>query len=449
MINNKKRIRIGAGAGYAGDRIEPAVDLIKNASLDYICFECLAERTIALANKRKLANPNCGYDELLVHRMENVLELCVKNKVKLISNMGAANPEMAARIVRDMAKKLKLNVNIAAVTGDDIFNKVENYMNCDLLERNLKLRDIKNDIVSANVYMDSQGIVQALKEGAEIVVTGRVSDPALYLAPLIYEFGWDRRDKSILGKGILTGHMLECSSQVCGGYFAEPGYKKVDNLESLGFPYADVDSNGDFVVGKLVKSGGNVTAQTCVEQILYEVQDPANYLTPDCTADFSKVKVKEIGKDRVSVEGASGRAGSGLLKVSIGYRDGYLGEGQISYGGSGCLERAKMAASIIKKRLHEKGVTHIETDYIGYNSLYKRNTLSEEQKRALTEIRLRVVAKCKSEVQAKLVGNEVEALYLNGPAGGGGAEKTVKEVIAIASIFIPEDDVSYHVVHMD
>ncbi len=440
-------IRIGAGAGYAGDRIEPAVELIKNADLDYICFECLAERTIALANKRKLNNLSCGYDDFLIYRMENVLGLCAEKGVKLISNMGAANPEMAANIVRDMAKNLGLNLKVAAVIGDDIYHEIKNYMDYDLLERDLKVKDISSGIVSANVYMDSKGIVKALEEGADIVITGRVSDPALYLGPLIYEYGWSREDKDILGKGTLVGHMLECSSQVCGGYFAEPGYKEVDNLESLGFPYADVSRDGNFIVGKLRNSGGNVTTKTCKEQILYEVQDPSNYLTPDCTADFSKVALSEIEKDRVAVKGASGRNGSGLLKVSIGYRDGFLGEGQISYGGTGCLKRAKLALNIIKKRLNDRGILEFEIDIIGYNSLYKSVSLSEEQENALPEVRLRVAARCKSEIQAKFIGDEVEALYLNGPAGGGGAEKTVKEIIAIASIFIPEKDVAYKVIN--
>ena len=447
MKKNKEIIRLGAGAGYAGDRVEPAVELLKYGELDYICFECLAERTIALANQRKLENPEKGYDTFLEYRMEKVLKLCVDNKVKLISNMGAANPENAAELIRNIAEEMGLKIKVAAVLGDDISTRLEPYMNDDLLERELKLKDIRNQIVSANAYMDSSGIVEALRNGADVVITGRVADPALYLGPLIYEYGWSTEDVELLGKGILAGHLLECSSQVCGGYYAEPGYKEVPRIESLGFPYADVKADGTLYIGKLETSGGKVTEDTCKEQILYEIQNPENYMTPDCVADFSQVIVKELYPNYVMIEGASGRNASGKIKVSIGYRDGYLGEGQISYGGSGCLERAKMAATIIEKRLKEKGIFQVKADYIGYNSLFKHPEHLGIDPNQLPEVRLRVVAKCVSKEMAELVGNEVEALYLNGPSGGGGAEKLVKEIIAIGSIFVPEEDIKYKVIY--
>ena len=446
-VNEKKFIRLGAGAGYAGDRIEPAVDLIEQGQLDYICFECLAERTIALANQRKLKDPESGYDEFLVHRMEHVLKLCVDKGVKLISNMGAANPEMAAKIIRDMAKERGINVKVAAVLGDDISDRLEAYMDDDILERDLKLSDIKEQIVSANAYMDSRGIVEALEHGADIVITGRVADPALYLGPLIYEFGWSRKDVDLLGKGILTGHLLECSSQVCGGYYAEPGYKEVPGLEALGFPYVDVREDGSMIIGKLPGTGGKVTEDTCKEQILYEIQDPANYLTPDCIADFSNVTVTDLGDNRVVIEGATGHKASGSIKVSIGYRDGFLGEGQISYGGSGCLGRARMAGQIIEKRLRDKGIETLKVDFIGYNSLFRHPEHLGIDETMIPEVRLRVAAKCADRDSAQIIGNEVEALYLNGPAGGGGAEKYVREIIAIGSIFVPEDDIHHKVLY--
>jgi len=438
-----KNIRIGSGAGYAGDRIEPAVDLIKHGELDYICFECLAERTIALANQRKLLDPNQGYDDFLVYRMEHVLELCVTHNTKLISNMGSANPVAAAQIVHNMAKERELDIKVAAVYGDDILSNIEHYMDYNLLERKGNLSRVKGRIISANTYLGAKGIVEALENGADIVITGRVADPSLFLAPLIYEFAWSFDDYKRMGKGLLCGHLLECSSQVCGGYFADPGYKEVPNLAKLGFPMAEVNENGDLMITKLAHSGGMVTEATIKEQILYEIQDPSRYYTPDAVADFSHIYLKTVGKDRVKVENASGSSSNGKYKVSIGYKDGYLGEGQISYGGSTAYEKAKMAGEIIEKRLKEKGFDKIRVDYIGVNSLFNGKEFIKAVE--LQEIRLRVCANTDSFEQAKIVGNEVEALYLNGPSGGGGAEKVTKEIIAIGSIFVDQEDIPHKV----
>lgn len=438
-----KIVRIGSGAGYAGDRIEPAVDLIKNANLDYICFECLAERTIALANKRKLENLALGYDEFLEYRMEHVLELCMTNKTKLISNMGAANPLAAAKVIRKMAEDRGLNVKVAAVIGDDILENIHHYMDYELLERKIKLETIKERIISANAYLGSKGIVEALEGGADVVITGRVADPSIFLAPLIYEYGWSYEDYEKIGKGILCGHLLECSGQVCGGYFVDPGYKEVPDLAHLGFPYAEITKEGDLLITKLKEAGGAVTEATCKEQILYEIQDPSNYFTPDGIADFSQVYIKEMEKDRVRFYNATGKAPTGSLKVSIGYRDGFVGEGQISYGGSGAFKRAEIAGSIIRERLKEKGFEKLKIDYIGVNSLFESDRVQKND--SLSEVRLRVTAKADTYQMAQIVGNEVEALYLNGPAGGGGAEKTVKEIIAIGSIFIDESEIPYQV----
>lgn len=438
-----RKIRIGSGAGYAGDRIEPAVELIKEGKLDYICFECLAERTIALANKRKLGHPDLGYDEFLVQRMEKILSLCVDNQTKLISNMGAANPEAAVEVIRRLAIKKGLHIKVAAVLGDDILDHIDPYLDYEILERKEPLRNILPHIVSANAYLGADGIVEALKQGADIVITGRVADPSLFLAPLMYEFGWDRTDMERIGLGILCGHLMECSSQVCGGYFADPGFKDVENLAELGFPFADVDEEGRLIIGKLDHTGGLVSEATVKEQILYEIQDPSAYFTPDGTADFSKVEVQQIDKNRVSITNAKCRADNGKYKVSIGYKDGFLGEGQISYGGPGCYQRAKVAGEILQERLKKVGIHEVMVDYIGLNSLFHQ--IDEELAQSMREIRLRVLGKTNTFEEAQIIGNEVEALYLNGPAGGGGAEKSVRETIAIGSIFVDRKEVPFSV----
>ncbi|WP_160685939.1 acyclic terpene utilization AtuA family protein [Clostridium sp. C2-6-12] len=439
-----KSIRIGGGAGYGGDRIEPAVDLIKYGKLDYIIFECLAERTIALGQLQKLSDNNKGYNELLEYRMEKVLPLIKEKNIKVITNMGSANPISAMKVIKEMAKAMNISgLKIAAVLGDDISDNIEKYLENQVIETGEKLKSVSN-VISANAYIGCKGIVEALENGADIVVTGRVADPSLVLGPLVYEFKWNFNDYDLLGKGTLAGHLLECAAQVMGGYFVDPPYKEIKDLWNLGFPIGEVNEEGRIVISKLEQAGGQVTIDTCKEQILYEIQDPENYFTPDVIADFSKVRVKEIKKDEILVEGASGKAATGLYKTSVGYKDCYIGEGEISYGGTGAYERAKIAGEIIKKRLEyiKLPIEELKIDYIGVNSLYDA---SLKEKASYDEVRLRVAARTLTKKDAIVIGNEVEALYTNGPAGGGGARKYVREVVSIASILIPAEDIKISV----
>ncbi len=442
-----KTIRIGSGAGYAGDRLEPALELMEKGNLDYIIFECLAERTIAIAQEQKLKNPEKGYNGLLEYRMDKVLPLCVEKGVKVITNMGAANPVAAAKVIKKMAldKGLK-GLKIAAVEGDDILHQIDRYMENDILElEGKKLKDLKEQIASANAYIGTEGVIEALKQGADIIVTGRIADPALVLAPVMYEYGWRHEDCEKVGTGIMIGHLLECGGQITGGYFADPGYKDVADLARLGFPIAEIKENGEVIITKVEGSGGRVTTATCKEQLLYEIHDPSTYLTPDGIADYTNVTMEQVGADRVLIKGATGRKMPETLKVSIGYKDCFIGEGEMSYGGIGAYERAKLAGEIVKERLELTGVNYDELriDYIGVNSLY-RDKISDamlQDKSVLGEVRLRVAARTKSRNDAVKIGNEVETLYTNGPAGGGGATQSVKEIVSIASIFIPRDDI--------
>ena len=297
-----KKIRIGSGAGYAGDRLEPALEMIKKGSIDYIGFECLAERTIAIAQKAKLADPNKGYNGLLEYRMDKVLPLCHKHKVKIITNMGAANPQSAVDVVCKIAKEKGIKgLKVAAVYGDDVLDNLDKYKDITVWETGRPLSEL-DGIISANAYMGIEGIVEALKNDADIVITGRVSDPALFLAPLVYEFGWDLNNYDLLGKGTLIGHLLECGGQATGGYYSDPGKKDVDELWNLGFPIAEVSENGEFIITKTEGSGGIVSKDTLTEQLMYEIHDPTTYLTPDCIADFSNVKFTQKNKNIVEVQ---------------------------------------------------------------------------------------------------------------------------------------------------
>lgn len=310
-----KSIKIGSGAGYSDDRLEPALDIIRDGDVDYIVFECLAERTIAIAQQRKMKDSKQGYDSLLEYRMAQVLPLCVENNVKIVTNMGAANPKAAAEMVKQIAEKQGLHhLKIAAVTGDDVFPKIERYQNETLLENGKQIKELGSSIVSANAYIGAAGIVQALKAGADIVITGRAADPSLFLGPMMYEFGWSFKNAELLGKGTIGGHLMECGAQITGGYFADPGYKEVPELWNVGFPIMEVTENGEYHITKLANAGGLVSLATVKEQLLYEIHDPANYLTPDVIADFSSVQVEEVAKDVVKVFGGSGKLKTGLLK---------------------------------------------------------------------------------------------------------------------------------------
>jgi hypothetical protein len=432
-----KTVRIGCGAGFQGDRIEPAVELAEKGALDYLIFECLAERTIALAQQSKARDPQSGYDPLLVPRFEAVLPACHERGTRILTNMGAANPAAAAAIVRDLAKRLGLRgLTIATITGDDVIGLVRERDDA-IVETGQRLSELGDRVVSANAYIGAEPVVEALSAGASVVIAGRVADPSLFVAALVQEFGLMHDAWPELGRATLVGHLLECAGQVTGGYFADPGCKDVPGLSTLGFPIAEVPERGPAIVTKVPGSGGVVSAATCKEQLLYEIHDPASYVTPDTVADFSAVHIVEVGNDRVSVDGATGRSRPESLKVSIGYRDGHIGEGQISYAGEGALERARLAAAIVEERLHARGVAEkdMRADLIGVNAIHGPG-LSRTSGPPY-EVRVRVAARARTIDEARRIGDEVESLYTNGPAGGGGVVKSVRDVLAVGSTFVP------------
>jgi len=433
-----KVVRIGCGAGFSGDRIEPAVELAQRGALDYLVFECLAERTIALAQKSKLQNAGLGYDPLLVERMTAVLPACVANGVKIISNMGAANPVAACQRTAEVVRSLGLSgLTIAAVEGDDVTALLRS-SNADLGDASGGPLE-SGRIISANAYVGCGPIRDALRLGADIVLTGRVADPSLFVGPLMYEFDWAEDDWPRLGQATLIGHLLECAGQLTGGYFADPGLKDVQGLARLGFPLAEVEADGAAIVTKLAGTGGLVSVATCKEQLLYEVQDPAAYVTPDVVADFSGVTFQQVADDRVRIGGAGGRPRPEALKVSIGYHDGFIGEGQMSYAGSGAVDRARLALEIVEERLRLIGVSLRESRY----DLIGVNSVCADLQNAPTppEVRIRVAGRTRTLEDALRIGREVETLYTNGPAGGGGATSSAREVVAIVSTLLPRERV--------
>jgi hypothetical protein len=430
----RESLRVAAGAGFSGDRLEPAVVLAQRGSVDYLVLECLGERTVALAQLRKRRDPTLGYDPLLERRMELLLPLLRRHAVRLISNLGAANPVAAAEAILTIARRQQTPIRVAVVTGDDVLDQIE--PDELTLESGTPIAAY-GELVSANAYLGVDALLPALHSGADIIITGRVADPSLFVAPMAHEYGWQVDDFERLARGTSVGHLLECAGQVCGGYYAEPGRKDVPDMAHLGFPFADVDSHGNATVGKVEGTGGCITLATVKEQLLYEVTDPYGYVTPDVVADFSTVTLCETGQDRVAVRGATAKGRPLKLKVSVGYRAGYVGEGEISYGGANAMGRAQLAGEIVRERLGTE-FPQMRIDLIGSTSLHGRSFDGGAQP---YEVRLRVAARAPTAERAMVVGEEVEALYTNGPAGGGGTRKYVQEQIGIVSTLLERERV--------
>jgi hypothetical protein len=434
-----RTIRIGSGAGYSGDRIEPSLELAEKGDIQYLVFECLGERTVALAQQARMKNPDGGYDPLLEERIRAVLPACAARGIKIVTNMGAANPLAAARKTAEIAKSLGLSsLKFAAVIGDDVLDACKDG-DLPIMEFDGTIKQLGNRLLSANAYLGAEPIAQALSGGADIVITGRASDPALFLAPMIHAFGWAMDDWNLLGQGTVAGHLLECAGQITGGYFADPGYKDVSGLARLGFPIGEVGEDGSLVITKVEGSGGAVTARTCKEQLLYEVHDPVRYIQPDVVADFSQVTVEEIAADRVRISGGRGTERTGTLKVSVGYVDSYIGEGQMSYAGPGALARGRLALEIVRERLELTGVgtSELRFELIGVESLHGAQVSAHANEPY--EVRVRVAGRTENLREAVRIGNEVETLYTNGPAAGGGATKSARDVVAVASVLLPRE----------
>lgn len=444
-----KKIRIGVGAGGCPyERLEPTLDLIERGNLDYLIFETLSERGIIDMHKIKRSNPEKGYNPMLKIRMEKMLKKAKEKNIKIISNMGGANTPAAIREIKRIAEEQEIHgLKIAMVYGDDITESIKQYDDVPLWDRkDKKLGDLE-EIISANVYFGADGIVEALDMGADIVITGRVVDAALFVGPIRHEFGFKNEETEKMGQAILLGHLLECNAQVTGGYYLDPGYKDIENMAEIGFPIAEMDETGSFFITKLENSGGTVNVDVCKEQLLYEIKNPAEYIIPDGIADFSHVKFEQIEKDKVLATGANIKGIPDTYKVNVGYLGGYIGVGENSYGGLNSLNRARAVAEAIVKRWDIIGIKPQEyrVDYIGYNSLYGDKIAQVMSDGNCPEVRLRIAVRTDNEEDAILLIREVQCLYINGAAGSAGITSNVQRVVGVENIIIPRADVEYGV----
>ena len=428
---------MGCGAGTSDDRLEPALELAEKGDIDYLVFECLAERTIARENLARSRDPELGYAPSLHERMPLVLPACVERNIRIVSNMGAANPAAGARAVRRHARELGLrDVACAVVVGDDVGEVVKRMPELPLMETGEPLEALLPRMVSANAYLGADTVKAALDTGADVVLTGRVADPSLFLGTVMHHFDWDYQDWPRLAAGTIAGHLLECSGSVTGGCFAWPGKKEVEGLARLGFPFADVTADGSVHIGKPAGSGGRVDVMTCTEQLIYEMHDPANYITPDCVLDITDLTLHQAGEDRVRVEGMRAKPRTDTYKVTVGYFDGWIGEGEVSYAGPDAVARAKLGGEIVRERLKMRGFSYddFRIDLIGMSSLHG----ALETRPVPYEVRLRVAGRAQDRKAAHAVGFEVRTLHVNGPgSAGGGMDPKVRQVLAVKSVLLP------------
>lgn len=431
-------VRIGAGAGTSDDRMVPALELAERGDIDYLVFECLAERTVSRENLSRSTNPDAGYSPSLHARLRMVLPACMRNHVRIVSNMGAANPVGGARAARKEAADLGLgDIPIAVVLGDDVSSIVKHRPGLTLMENGEPLESVLPSMISANAYLGADVVCEALNTGAPIVLSGRVADPSLFLAPMMHELGWAYDDLPKIAQGTAAGHLLECTASVTGGCFGWPGKKDVPDLAHNGYPFADVGEDGSVLIGKTPDTGGRLDVMTCTEQLIYEINDPTAYLTPDCTLDISGVSLTQEASDRVRVEGARARPRTETYKVSVGYADGYIGEGEVSYGGIDAVARAKWAAEIVRERLRQQAFTYddFRVDLIGMSSLHGQ----PDSRPVPYEVRLRLAGRTHDRKAAYAIGFETRAMHMHGPGGAGGAcEPRVRNVLAVRSVLLPK-----------
>jgi len=434
--------RVGCAAGFSGDRVDAAgpvvATLARHGGPSCLVFETLAERTLALAQLARRQDPARGYEPLLDLMVTPILGACLEHGIRIVSNFGQANPDGAAMRLREIARAQKLRPpRIAVIRGDDLSGAAHRA----ILRRELGTAFDRVSVVAANAYLGAEPIAAALAAGADIVVAGRVADPSLVVGPVMAHYGVSPDDWARLGRATMAGHLLECGSQVTGGYFADPGIKDVPGLERVGFPIAEIDAQGGCVVTKADATGGLVTARTVKEQLLYEVHDPAAYLTPDVTADIGEAEVRELGADRVALEGVRGHPRPERLKVTVCHEGGWLAEGEISYAGAGAEARARLAGDVLKRRLEGLDV---RIDLIGALSLFADDAgrlMSARDPGDARDVRLRVAAAHPERAEAERLAREVTALYCCGPAGGGGVRTAIRQRLDTMSCFVPREEI--------
>jgi hypothetical protein len=440
-------IRIASGQGFWGDWREAPVRQVEGGPIDYLTLDYLAEVTMSIMQKQKSRDPRRGYATDFVSLMERILPQCVQRNIKVISNAGGVNPHSCADAIIGVANNLGLKgVKVGIVAGDDILDRIDALIGAGHELRDLdtgqSLSAIRGAIQSANVYFGAAPIVEALRQDALIIITGRCTDTGLTLAPMMYEFGWKNDDWDKLAAGTIAGHIVECGAQCTGGN-CQVDWQSIPDLANVGFPIVEAEADGSFVITKHEGTGGRVTAATIKEQLLYEIGDPREYITPECIADFTSIQLEEVGKDRVRVFGIKGRPATEFYKVSISYLDGYKAVGTMTYSWPDAYAKAQAADQIIRRRLAALGLTFDEvlTEFVGVNACH--GALAPEPSPDLAEVELRIGVRSRDRAAVDRFTREIAPLILTGPptaTGFAGGRPHGQEIIAYWPALLPKSE---------
>jgi Acyclic terpene utilisation family protein AtuA len=445
----REKIRIASGQGFWGDMLDAPVRQVEGGPIDYLMLDYLAEVTMSIMQKQRARDPAAGYARDFVPLMRQILPACVQRNIRVTANAGGVNVRGCADAVRETARELGLGgkFRIGIVTGDDIMDRID-----DLLARGIELRNmdteepvasVRDRIQSANAYLGAWPMVEALNQGAQVVITGRATDTGLTLAPIIHEFGWNETDWDRLSAGTIAGHIIECGAQSSGGN-CQYDWRNIPDLAGVGFPIVEATPDGQFIVTKHEGTGGRVNVPGIKEQLLYEMGDPHEYITPDCVADFTTIQLEDAGADRVRVFGIKGRPATEFLKVSISYSAGYKAVGTLVYSWPDAYDKARAADKILRARLERLGLSfdQILTEYVGANATH--GPLAGEPSPDLAEVQLRVGVRGEDRRAVERFTKEIAPLILTGPPGvtgfAGGRPK-VEEIVAYWPALIPKTEI--------
>lgn len=447
-----KKVKIGGGQGFWGDSNDAAIHMIRHSDIDYLGCDYLAELTLSIMQRQKLKNPAMGYARDFVGLVKEIGREAYEKNIKILTDAGGMNIDGCVKEVSNTLKEQGVdNFKIGYVTGDDMLERLPEMMKQGIAFENMDdvgdFNEIKDKIVNANVYYGHEPIVECLKQEADMVITGRATDSALFLSPMMYEFGWAPDDYDNLARGIMTGHLLECGGQGAGGNYMYD-WKSVPRMDELGFPIVELSDN-EMYITKAPDCGGIICEQSCKEQFLYEVLDPANYLTPDVNVDISHATLTNAGDNRVKVEGIKGKKRPDTVKLCIGYHAGYKVATYLSFAWPDAYEKAQYTADILMKKMKRRGLVaeEIRIDYLGVNALHLGvANMDPEMLKNMNEVVLRIAIRTKEKAEAAKIIPEISPLQLNGPPGASffGGRAKVQEVIGLWPTLIPRDTLQLH-----
>ena len=439
----KNMIRIGNGQGFWGDSIDAPVRLAKDGPLDYLTLDYLAEVTLSIMQRQKLKNPNAGYALDFIDLVGRILPEIQNDGLKVITNAGGVNPNSCRDELLKLSKSTGSPIKIGVIQGDDIFPTLADLRKqgvaFDNMDTGYSFDSIIDKVYSANVYINSSTIAEALDKGAQIVLAGRVSDPGLALGPCIYEFGWKADNYNLIAAGTLAGHITECGAQCTGGNYSR--WQDVPDLADVGYPIIEMQPNGEFCITKHENTGGLVNRETVGEQVLYEMGDPNHYISPDVCVDFTSFKLNDLGDNKVAITNVVGLTPTDTYKVSISYFAGYKATGQLTVSGPNAYEKAQLTAEIIWKRLKNSGVSFEDTstEYLGISSCHGEINSIPTQ---INEVVLRLGVKDANKDNVNRFGKELAPVITSGPPGitgfSGGRPKA-QEIVAYWPALIPKE----------